>query len=146
MRIAYAAAGLVLVALLVGFLAWDGLKTGSGYTVNDRADFDPNQAPKEAIQRAWRTAENKVFLQYTYSASNQCWQNGNTQSLSFTDEMALLTIVPQIIDAVCAQVLTPLTYDQVIEIPTEYEVLGVVVEHPEGGQIERNELWIEPSA
>lgn len=145
MRIAYAAAGLVLVALLVGYLAWDGLKTGSGNTVNDRADFDPNEAPKEAIQRAWRTADNKVFLQYTYSASNQCWQNGNTQSLSFMDGMALLTIVPQIKDAVCAQVLTPLTYDQVIEIPTEYEVLGVVVEHPEGGQIERNELWIEPS-
>lgn len=145
MRIAYAAAGLVLVALLVGFLAWDGFETGSGNTVNDRADFDPNEAPKEAIQRAWRTAENKVFLQYTYSASNQCWQNGNTQSLSFTDEMALLTIVPQILDAVCAQVLTPLTYDQVIEIPLEYQVLGVVVEHPEGGQIERNELWIEPS-
>lgn len=146
MRIAYAAAGLVLVALLVGFLAWDGFETGSGNAVNDRADFDPNEAPKEAIQRAWRTAENKVFLQYTYSAPNQCWQNGNTQSLSFTDEMALLTIVPQIKDAVCAQVLTPLTYDQVIEIPTEYEVMGVVIEHPEGGQIERNELWIEPSA
>jgi len=145
MRIAYAAAGLVLVALLVGFLAWDSIKTGSGNAVNDRADFDPNEAPKEAIQRAWRTAENKVFLQYTYSAPNQCWQNGNTQSLSFTDEMALLTIVPQIKDAVCAQVLTPLTYDQVIEMPTEYEVLGVVIEHPEGGQIERNELWIEPS-
>lgn len=145
MKIIRIATGLVVLALLVAQLAWNGSEESTGISQNDRADFNPNEAPKEAIQRVWRTGDNTVFLQYTYSAPNQCWQNGNTQSLTLQDDMAVLTIVPSIKEAICAQVLTALTYDQAIEIKKEIEVLAVVVEHPEGGQIERNELWIEPN-
>ncbi len=145
MRMIRVAAGIVVAALLVAQLAWNIPKESTGISQNDRADFNPNEAPKEAIQRAWRTDENKVFLQYTYSAPNQCWQNGNNRSLSFTNDTAKLVLVPNIQDAICAQVLTPLTYDQEVEISPEIEILVVIVDHPEGGQIERNELWIEQS-
>ncbi|MGJ8528744.1 hypothetical protein [Maritalea sp.] len=108
--------------------------------------FDPTAAPKEAIQRAWRTGDKSVQLQYTYTGPNSCWQMGNTQSLSVEGDTAQLTFVPQIRDGFCAEVLTPITFDQVFEVPSEIEILIVEVHHQEGGLIERNELWIEPSA
>ncbi|WP_299348087.1 hypothetical protein [uncultured Maritalea sp.] len=136
--------GLCAFWVLVAFVIWNSVTTDPTQSGTDRTNFDPNAAPKEAIQRAWRSGDNSVFLQYTYTAPNACWQKSNINSLSIENDTATLTLVPMIVDAFCAQAMTALTYDQVIEITRKIEVLVVIVEHPAGGLIERSELWIEP--
>jgi len=112
---------------MFAFAVWDVGSTSSEQNEINSEEFDPTAAPKEAIQRAWRTKDNSVFLQYAYTGPNACWQNGNTASLSVTEDVATFTIVPTIVDAFCAQALTALIYDQEIDIPQKVKVLIVVV-------------------
>ena len=136
--------GTIAFILVLAFAIWNSAGTSPGQNGTNYEDFDPSAAPKEAIQRSWRTGENSAFLQYTYTAPNSCWQKGNNQTLLIGEQAATLTLVPQIVEGFCAQVMTALTYDQELEIPAEIEVLIVIVDHQEGGLIEKNELWIEP--
>jgi len=141
-RHAIVGGGAAFLALLI--MVWNSAGTDPTQSATDHEVFDPSAAPKEAIQRAWRTGETSAFVQYSYTAPNACWHNGDKKSLSLSADSATLTLVPEIKDAFCAQAMTALTYDQELEIPAQIEVLIVIIEHPEGGLIERNELWIEP--
>ncbi len=145
MNIKFVAAGLLAAILALAVTIWVSPGTSPQQSETSREFFDPSDAPKEAIQRAWRTGDNSVQLQYTYTAPNTCWQMSNTQSLSINGDSAQLLLGPEISDGFCAEVMTPVTFDQAIEISPEIEILVVELHHQEGGLIERNELWIEPS-
>jgi len=137
-----------LIAILLGtvLLLLAALTVGGvniNHVIFGNPDFDPTEAPKEAIQRAWRTDDGQVHLQYTYTAPNYCWTVGDNQQLKIEEDTALLTIVPDISTEQCASALVALTFDRDLDLSAKVEILKVVVEHPLSGAIETNELWIE---
>ncbi|WP_029041498.1 hypothetical protein [Cucumibacter marinus] len=123
----------LVAAALIGGVIWSGASD---------AEIDVMNPPPEAVQVAWRTEEGRVMLQYTYTAPNGCWQEGDFSV--DPGPPAKVTITPEIIEGACIQVLTPLAYTREIDLPAEAETLTVTVEHPASGVIETNELWIAP--